>query len=167
MEFLKHCLQKGKDYVTYIDESLYLEFSTSAWWIDSGVTVYVANSLQGFHTTQRLEQGDRTVSVTDGKEADVQAIGDLKLELDDGFVLHLSNVLYVPSLRRNLIYVLRLDDENIHFHFGNKRCIIQCNKKDVGLAIRRDMLYLLSHCNVVNEIDASGPALERKNSKRK
>ena len=45
MEFLKHCLQKGKDYVMYIDESLYLEFSTSAWWINSGVTVHVANSL--------------------------------------------------------------------------------------------------------------------------
>jgi hypothetical protein len=30
----------------------------------------------------------------------------------------LNNVLFVPSLRRNLISVSCLDDENIHCHFG-------------------------------------------------
>ena len=166
-DFLKYLLDNGKDQVNFIDESMYLEFSTSTWRIDSGATVYIANSLQGFRSKRMLPSGRRSIRVATGKEASVKAIGDLHLELTNGFVLILRDVLFVPSLRRNLISVSRLDDENIHSHFGDHKCVIQYNNKDIGLAIRRDMLYLLSHCNVVNEIDASGPALERKNSKRK
>jgi hypothetical protein len=55
--------------------------------------------------------------VANGVEAEVKVIGDLAIELDDGFVLNLNNVLFVPSLRRNLISVSCLDDENIHCHF--------------------------------------------------
>lgn len=89
--------------------------------------------------------------------------------MNDGFVLHLYNVLFVPSLRRNLISVSRLnDDENVRCHFGDKKCLIQYNKKDVGLAVLQDMLYLLTHCNVVNQIDASEPVRRtRKDNKRK
>ena len=106
--------------------------------------------------------------MANGIEAPVEAIGELPLELDNGFVLLLRDVLFVPSLRRNLISVSRLDDKNIHCHFGDHKCIIQCNNIDVGLAIRRDMLYLLSQCNVVNAIDASDSVrVTRKNNKRK
>ena len=38
-------------------------------------------------------------------EVEVEAIRDLSLELDDDFRLQLSDILYVPSLRRNLISV--------------------------------------------------------------
>jgi hypothetical protein len=34
-----------KGLVTFIDESLYLEYSISTWWIDSNTTIHVANSL--------------------------------------------------------------------------------------------------------------------------
>ena len=106
--------------------------------------------------------------MANGIEAPVEAIGELPLELDNGFVLLLRDVLFVPSLRRNLISVSRLDDKNIHCHFGDHKCIIQCNNIDVGLTIRRDMLYLLSQCNVVNAIDASDSVrVTRKNNKRK
>ena len=57
--------------------------------------------------------------MTNGVEAEVEAIGDLSLELVDGFVLKLSYVLYVPSLRRNLISVSRLDDDGYDCRFGN------------------------------------------------
>ena len=44
--FLKHCIKKGEeDLVTFIDETLYFSYEKSTWWIDSGATVHVANSL--------------------------------------------------------------------------------------------------------------------------
>ena len=54
-DFLKSLLKRGEDFITFIDESLYLSYAKSTWWIDSGATVHVANSLQGFHmrTLQR------------------------------------------------------------------------------------------------------------------
>ena len=45
LDFLKNLLKRGKDFITFIDESLYLSYAKSTWWIDSGATVHVANSL--------------------------------------------------------------------------------------------------------------------------
>jgi hypothetical protein len=48
LEFLKHLMRKGEDIITFIDESLYLSYAKSTWWIDPGATIHVVNSLQGF-----------------------------------------------------------------------------------------------------------------------
>jgi hypothetical protein len=95
--FLKHLLRKSEDIMIFIDESLYLSYAKSTWWIDLGATIHVVNSLQGFHT-RTLQRGERRIKVANGVEARVEAIGDISLELDEGFVLKLSDVLYVPSL---------------------------------------------------------------------
>ena len=79
-------------------------------------------------------------------------MGDLSLELVDGFVLKLSDVLYVPSLRRNLISVSRLDDDGYDCHFGNGKCQIVYNNKCVSLTSRQDKLYLLSFYDNVNAV---------------
>jgi hypothetical protein len=48
-EWLKSVMaSKGNNIVSFVNESLYTQFSKSTWWIDSGATVHVANSLQGF-----------------------------------------------------------------------------------------------------------------------
>jgi hypothetical protein len=80
-----------------------------------------------------------------GREpSNVEAIRDLSLELNNGFVLRFKEVLYVPSLRRNLISVSKLDDDGIDCHFGNGKCKILVDSECVGLAFRQDKLYLLS-----------------------
>ena len=73
-----------------------------------------------------LQRGERRIKVANGVKAKVEAIGDLSLELDDGFVLQLSDVLFVPSLRRNLISVSHLDDDEYDCYFGNGKCQIVC-----------------------------------------
>ena len=57
-----------------------------------------------------------------------------------------------PLLRRNLISVLRLDDDGYDCHFGNGKCRIMINNKCVGLAFRQDKLYLLSLSKNVNDV---------------
>ena len=44
-DFLKNLLKRGEDFITFRDESFYLSYAKSTWWINSGVTVHVANSL--------------------------------------------------------------------------------------------------------------------------
>jgi hypothetical protein len=68
-------MRKGEYIITFVDESLYLSYAKSTWWIDSDTTIHVANSLQGFHTRRILQRGERHIKVTD--------------------------VLYIPSLRRS------------------------------------------------------------------
>jgi hypothetical protein len=93
--------------------------------------------------------------VANGVKAEVEAIGELPLELNDDFILNLTDVLYVPSLRRNLISVSRLDDDGNDCHFGNGQCKIMFNHKFVGLAFRQDKLYLLSLCEKVNVVSTN------------
>jgi hypothetical protein len=67
--FLKYINENGKDQVTFVDESLYLEYSSHSWWIDLGSTIHIANYLHGFHTSHGLPKGQRTIIVVNGVEA--------------------------------------------------------------------------------------------------
>jgi hypothetical protein len=83
LEFLKWMNMRGKnkrkDLVTFIDEYMYLEYSISTWWIDSGATIHVTNSLQGFTMSRTLSRGERTIRVSNGVQAEVEAIRELPL----------------------------------------------------------------------------------------
>ena len=152
-DFLKMIMKnKGENIITFVNESLYVKFSKSTWWIDSGATIHVANSLQGFRSMRTLQRSESFIKVANGVQADVEAIGDLPLELADGFILFLRDVLYVPSLQRNLISVSKLDHDGYDCHFGNGKCQILFNNKCVGLAFQQDELYLLSLRENVNSI---------------
>jgi hypothetical protein len=144
IEFLKHLNKQSEDHVTFVDESLFLSYSKSTWWIDSGVTIHITNSLHEFHMRRTLRRGERSIRVTNGVEAKVEAIGELSLELNNSFILNLHNVLYVPSLNRNLISVSCLDDDGYDCQFGNRQCLILFDNKVTGLAFRQDKLYMLS-----------------------
>jgi hypothetical protein len=124
IEFLKHLNREGENHVTFIDESLFLSYAKSIWWIDSGATIHIANSLQGFVLRRMLRTGERSIRVANGVEAEVEAIGELPLELNNDFILRLHNVFYVPSLSRNLIFVSCLDDDRCDCQFGNKQYLI-------------------------------------------
>jgi hypothetical protein len=147
--------KKNKNIIMFINKSLYVQYSKSTWWIDSGVTVHVANSLQGFHSTRTTQRSERHVKVANGVQADVEAVGDVSLELADGYILSLRDVLFIPSLQRNSISVSCLDNDRFDCHFGDGKCEILCNNERVGLAFQKKDLYLLSlHENVNSVCDA-------------
>jgi hypothetical protein len=100
--------------------------------------------LQGFVSRRTRLRGERSIRVTNGVETEVEAIEELPLELNNGFILHLHNVLYVPSLSRNLISLSCLDDDRFDCQFGNKQCLILLDNKCVGLSFEREKLYMLS-----------------------
>ena len=155
-DFLKSLLRRSKDEITFVDESLYLDYSVNTWWIDSGATVHVANSLQGFRSTRTTLRSERHVKVANGVQAEVEAIGDVFLELVNGFMLVLRDVFFVPSLQRNLISVSRLDKYGYGCHFENDKCELWYDNNCVGDAFLHNELYLLSmHDKVHSVYDAN------------
>jgi hypothetical protein len=70
---------KCKDLITSIGEPLYLDYSSCTWWIDSGATIYVVNSLHVLSMRRTLPKGKRIIRVANGEEAEVEAIGELPL----------------------------------------------------------------------------------------
>jgi hypothetical protein len=143
---------KCKDLIISIDESLYLDYSNCTWWIDSGVTIHVINSLQGLSIRKTLPRGERTIRLANGEEVKVEAIGELPLEISNDFPLYFHDVFYVPSMRRNLIYVSCLDDDGFDCLFHKKQCLITFNNEIVGRAFRHDKLYLLSIKDSINVV---------------
>ena len=90
--------------------------------------------------------------MANGVQADVEAVGDVHLELDTGFVLILRDVFFVPTLQRNLISVSCLDNDGFDCHFGDDKCLIECNDTLVTVAFKRNDLYLLSLRESVNSV---------------
>jgi hypothetical protein len=84
-EYLKWMMKKGTDEITFVDEILYTDFSCTSWWIDSGATAHVANSMQGLNLIQTITSGARRLRVANGVEVDVEAVGSLTLELTPAF----------------------------------------------------------------------------------
>jgi hypothetical protein len=111
-----------------------LSYARSTWWIDSGANVHAANSLQGLVMRMTLRRGESSITIANGVEAKVEAIGELPLQLNNCFMLHLHNGLYVPSLSRNLISISCLDDDGYSCQFGSKQCLILFDSKVVSLA---------------------------------
>jgi hypothetical protein len=144
--------KRGENIILFVNESLYIEYSKSTWWIDSGATVHVANSLQGFHSTRTTQRSEKQVRVANGDQADVEAVGDVHLELDTGFIIVLRDVLFVPSLHRNLISVSRLDKDGYSYLFEDEKCLIECNDTVICIAFRKNDLYLISLRESVNSV---------------
>jgi hypothetical protein len=162
--------KNGENIITFINESLYVQYSKSTWWIDSGETIHVANSLQGFRSTRTIQRNERHIKFANGVQGDVEADGDLPLELANGFKLVLRDVLYVPYLQRNLISVSCLDNDCFDCHFGDGKCKIFHNKESVGLAFQKENLYLLSlreNVNSVSDMNENVSSSLNENIKRK
>ena len=108
--------------------------------------------MQGFRSTRTTQRRERCIKVANGVQAEVEAVDDLSLELANGFILILRDVLYVPSLQRNLISVSCLNNDSYDCHFENGKCEIKFNKECVGFAILQNELYLLSLRDDVNVV---------------
>jgi hypothetical protein len=92
----------------------------------------------------KYKKGERNLTVADGNSAEVEGVGCLLLQLPSGFQLSLDEVLYVPSLKRNLISVSALTDSGHVCSFYKDKCVIQYNNISFGLAGGQVKLYILS-----------------------
>ena len=79
-------------------------------------------------------------------------LSDVSLELVNGFMLVLRDVLFVPSLYRNLISVSRLDKDGYGCHFENGKCELWFDNNCVGDAFLHNELYLLSMRDKVHSV---------------
>ena len=62
-------------------------------------------------------------------------IGTASLKLSSGYYLILNDIVYAPSIRRDLIFVSILDKCDFTFVFGNSKVEIFCDSHLVGSGI--------------------------------
>ena len=111
--------KKGKPCAFTCLESNLTEVPYNTWWIDSGCTVHVSNTMQGFLTIQTINKNERFVYMGNRVKAPVEVVGTSRLILDTGRHLDLVETYYVPSVLRNLVSLSKLDKTGYSFNFGN------------------------------------------------
>ncbi|KAK3023367.1 hypothetical protein RJ639_043448 [Escallonia herrerae] len=135
--------KKGNLSICVCYESYTIDAPLNTWWVDTGATVHITNSLQGFLSVKKLNKGDRNVLVGNGEKAQVEAVGTLHLVLESDFNLDLVDTVYVPSMTRNLISVSRLDAYGYSFKFENKGFSLFLYSRVIGSGLLEGNLYKL------------------------
>jgi len=124
----------------------------------------------GFRSTRTTQRSERHIKVANGVQADVEAVGDVSLLLVNGFMLVLKDVLFAPSLQRNLISVSRLDTDGFGCHFANGKCELWFDNNCIGDAVLYNDLYLLSMRDKVHSVcnmNVNESLSEKETKKRK
>ena len=135
--------KKGNPLALVCFESNLVDVPSHTWWLDTGATIHVTNSLQEFRSRRMPNEGELMITVGNEASVKVEHIGVVSLELSTGHVLNLKDTVFVPSMRRNLIYVSVLDDCGYSFHFSSKRVSLSYDSVVVGSGNLCDGLYLL------------------------
>jgi len=94
----------------------------------------------------RRQPSDEELSVTvcNGVNVRVKHIGTVSLKLNSGYNLILNDIVYVPSMRRNLISISVLKKCGFTFFFFSNKVEILCDSNLVGFGIFLNALYLLN-----------------------
>ena len=141
----KKWLEKKRNLSSFVCyETNMVHVNINTWWIDSGSTIHIANSLQGMQN-QRKRVGSE-LSLLSGTKMDshVEAIETCTLTLSNDFVLVLEMTFYVPSFSRNLISVSRLVSLGFSFTFKDNVFNLFYKSNHIGTSILADGLYRIS-----------------------
>jgi hypothetical protein len=113
--------------------------SSDSWVFDIGSMIHPCKSLQGLSLTRRFAKGELDVRVGNGAKVAAIAVGTFHLSLPSGLVLELNNCYCIPTLCKNIISSLCLEEvDGYEIIIKNKHCSIYYN----------GIFY--AHCPLVN-----------------
>lgn len=84
--------------------------------MDSASSRHVAKNKESFVELKEVKAGDHRIYMGNNSYCDV-GIGTVKIMLPGDKNLYLTDVLYSPTMRRNLISVPRLDEKDFEVRF--------------------------------------------------
>ena len=111
--------KRQKKIAMTITEAMMVESTSSSWWIDLATTRHIIRSREFFVNSKEKVVGEHKVYIGNNAYSYVLGEGKCKISIK-GSIIVLHDVLYVPSIRRNLISVPILDNKGyrIKFKFG-------------------------------------------------
>ncbi|KAI5312613.1 hypothetical protein L3X38_041786 [Prunus dulcis] len=100
--------------------------------------------MKGFITQRPPNKDEVKVFVGNGVKVQVEFIGAVRIQLDSGFVLDSVDVVYIPSMTRNLISVARLVKSKLTLSFDEFGISIFNNKELIGNGILVGNMFQLN-----------------------
>ena len=103
------------------------------WWIDTGVTRHVCSDKKMLSTFEPIETREK-VFIGNSTTSDIKGQGKVVLKMTSGKELTLKNVLYVPELRKNLVYGSLLNSHGFWLVFESRK---NCSIKEWNVCWKR------------------------------
>ena len=114
------------------------------WVVDSSATKHICANKESFSTYTPVEDGKERVYLGDSRTTNVLGKGNVLLKLTSGKTLALSEVLHVPNIRANLIFVALLGKFGIKVSFESDKIVMTKNNIFVGKGYCNQGLYVLN-----------------------
>lgn len=106
------------------DSYVSLPVRSTSWWPNLGATHHVYQNVAGLDASVPYS-GKSSLLMGNGASTKIHSVGNTVLSTPNK-LLHLSNVLCVPSIRKNLISVSQFaSDNNVFFEFHSSHCVIK------------------------------------------
>ena len=121
----------------YLISALTCSFTDCAtsWLVDSGASRNMTGNC-GALTSYRKKKFTTQVELGDDSTYKIEGVGSTSLQLDSGTVLHIDDVLYVPSLKKNLLSVAGLEDKGYRVLFMDKKVLLWAKDEELSSAIQ-------------------------------
>ena len=136
---------------SFLLEICLVQNPTGSWCVNSSCTNHICNTLQGFQESKKLNEGELFLTLADGSRILIVAVGVFNLCFNSR-VLILKDCLYVPNVRRNLIFATYLGKHG-HCVILKDNVVIKKNKVLICSGNIVDGLYILTpdkHDTILN-----------------
>jgi hypothetical protein len=94
------------------------------WLLESGASVHISNNLSHFTTIDTNPALCPRVTYGDGKATKASGVGTVRIKGDQGKVITLTGVLWIPSNAMCLFSIKRVSGREGTTRFHNEKCMI-------------------------------------------
>jgi len=119
--------------------------------VDFGATRHICANRNAFSSYSSVGDGEEQVYLGDSRTTSVLGKGKVLLKLTSGKTLALSDVLHVPSIRVNLIFVALLGKVGFKVSFESDKIVMTKNNVLVGKGYCDQGLFVLNVYDIINE----------------
>ncbi|KAG8500837.1 hypothetical protein CXB51_002923 [Gossypium anomalum] len=133
---------------------------TSEWVLDSGCSFHMCPKREWFSTQSSVE--GRVVRMENDLSSKVIGIGTIKIRIHNRTIRTLSDVRYVPDLRKNLISLSILDLKGCTMNIESSGIKVSLRVLVLLKGKRTDSLYILEGSTVTGEIGCPSSITESK-----
>ncbi|GKE36110.1 pol polyprotein [Tanacetum coccineum] len=140
------------DVCAMISEVNLVGTNNSGWWIDTGATRHVCADKSMFHSFRAVDNGQK-LYMGNSATADIKGEGDVILKMTSEKELKLTNVLYVPEIRKNLVSGWLLNKFGFCLVFESNKFVLSKNQMYVGKGYAVNGMFKLNVMVVMNKIN--------------
>eukprot|EP00253_Pinus_taeda_P009124 PITA_09124 len=126
------------------------------WYVDSGASSHMTGNKEFFDSIEEIINGSK-IYLGDDNGYQIKGHGVISVKLPNGKISHLSNVLYVPGIKKNLVSVSMMADQDMHVEFFKTHCVIKdCRNEIVATGMRVGSLYRLDAKSISKQAMVAG-----------